>query len=299
MLDGLSLDQLRAFLTTVDEGSFSAAARRLGRAQSAVSEMIAKLEEQVGIALFDRSGRYHTLTPEGTVLLADARTVMSGVEMMRARAKGMASGIEAELSVVFDVVFPMATITEAAVAFAEAFPRTPLRLFVEALGGSYQPLLDRRASLGIVGAVAIMPPTLFSERLGGVPFVMVVAATHPLASWPGVIPREELARHTQLVLTDRSDLSHGKEFFVVSQSTWRLADLFAKHAFLVAGLGWGGMPRHVVQGDLDAGRLAHISTEDIPADGLIRPMAAAYPADAPPGPAGRWLIDRLKRVAAD
>ena len=80
----------------------------------------------------------------------------------------------------------------------------------------------------------------------------------------------------------------------MSGSTWRLADLFAKHAFLLNGLGWGGMPLHAVQGDIAAGRLVELQIEDVPPGGLILQMSAVYPAATPPGPAGRWLIERLR-----
>jgi DNA-binding transcriptional LysR family regulator len=123
---------------------------------------------------------------------------------------------------------------------------------------------------------------------------MVVAKEHPLAQYKGTIPKSELARHVQLVLTDRSSLSKGREFGVMSPSTWRLADLFAKHAFLLNGLGWGGMPLHAVEEDLARGRLVELRIEDMPPDGMILPMSAAYPTAAPPGPAGRWLIERMK-----
>src|SRR5882762_5962486 len=103
VLDGVSLDQLRSFIAAVDEGSFSAAARRLRRAQSAVSELVSNLEDQIGVMLFDRSGRYPKLTSEGAVLLADARGIVAGVDFMKARAKGIAAGLEPELSVVIDV----------------------------------------------------------------------------------------------------------------------------------------------------------------------------------------------------
>ena len=69
----------------------------------------------------------------------------------------------------------------------------------------------------------------------------------------GKIPKEVLGKHTQIVLTDRSDLSAGREFGVMSPATWRLADLFAKHHFLLNGLGWGGMPLHAVRKDLEDG----------------------------------------------
>src|SRR6266446_7425931 len=111
MLDGVSIDQLRGFIAAVDEGSFSAAARKLRRAQSAVSELVSSLEDQMGVMFFDRSGRYPKLTSEGAVLLADAKGVVAGLDFMKARAKGIAAGLEPELSVVVDVCFPMAAIT--------------------------------------------------------------------------------------------------------------------------------------------------------------------------------------------
>jgi DNA-binding transcriptional LysR family regulator len=128
--------------------------------------------------------------------------------------------------------------------------------------------------------------------------VMVAARDHPLAGYKGIIPKSELARHVQLVLTDRSSLSKGREFGVMSPSTWRLADLFAKHAFLLNGLGWGGMPMHVVKDDLAAGRLVVLRIEDMSSNNMILPMSAAYPTSAPPGPAGRWLIERMKVCSA-
>ncbi|WP_375428928.1 LysR family transcriptional regulator [uncultured Sphingomonas sp.] len=295
MLDGVSLDQLRSFITAVDEGSFSAAARRIHRAQSVVSDLVSGLEAQIGVSLFDRSGRYPKLTPAGVVLLADARGIVSGVDFMKARARGMAAGLEAELSLVVDVLFPMGSITASAKAFRGDFAGTPLRLFVEALGSAYQPVLIGNASIGIVGSLPVMPASLTGEGLPGVVLMMVAAPDHPLARHKGTISRSELAKHVQLVLTDRSDLSAGREFGVMSPSTWRLADLFAKHAFLCSGLGWGSMPLHTIGSELEMGTLVKLSIEDVPPDGLVLPMYAIYRTASPPGPAGRWLIEQLKQ----
>jgi DNA-binding transcriptional LysR family regulator len=296
MLQSVSFDQLRMFVAAADEGSFSAAARRVQRTQSAVSEAILNLEAQLGVALFDRSGRYPMLTNEGVILLADARAVISDVDAMKARAKGIAGGLEAELAAVVDVFLPIEAVAEFAREFRVQFPATPLRLYVEALGGAVQPVIDGRVSLGIVGSLPTLPQGLVQERVTEVGFMMVAAASHPLASYRGTIPKAELARHVQLVLTDRSTLSEGREFGVMSPLTWRLADLFAKHAFLVAGLGWGGMPLQTVAKDIAEGRLVELSVEDVPPGGLSLPMFAIYRNADPPGPAGRWMIDRLKRA---
>jgi DNA-binding transcriptional LysR family regulator len=294
MLDGVSLDQLRVFIAAVEEGSFSGAARKLNRAQSAVSEMVATLEAQIGVPLFDRVGRYPRLTDAGSVLLADARGIVAGVDSMKARARGMSEGLEPELSVVVDVFMPIEAITSAAKEFRVKFSSIPLRLYVEALGGVFQPLLDGRASLGVAGSLPLMPSAIMSEHLTEFRLVMVASRDHPLASYDGPIPKTELARHVQLVLTDRSTLSSGREFGVLSPSTWRLADLFAKHAFLLNGLGFGGMPLHTVRQDLASGKLVELNIDGVPPAGLMLPMHAVYRTASPPGPAGRWLIERLK-----
>ena len=294
MHDRLSLDQIRTFIAAAEEGSFSAAARKLGRAQSAVSDLIRRLEEQLGLVLFDRSSRSPTLTPAGELLLKDARAIGGAVDFLNFRAKGLSQGLEPELCAVIDVYFPFQAITEAAKHFREQFPATPLRLYVEVLGGATEPVLDGRASLAVVGGPAPLPEGLSSELLNGVAIVMVAAPDHPLASIEGVIPQDELAKHVQLVLTERSNRSARQEYGVMSPTTWRLADLYAKHSFLLSGLGWGSMPLHAVERDLAEGRLTRLLTPESPAAGQIVPMSAVYRTTAPPGPAGRWLIERLK-----
>ena len=295
MLDGVSLDQLRAFIAAVDEGSFSAGARRLHRAQSAVSELVSNLEAQIGVQLFDRTERYPKLTPAGVLLVTDARTVVANVNVLKARAKGISGGLEAELSAVIDVLFPIEAISESALEFRARFPRTPLRLYVETLGGAYQPVIDGRCSLGIVGSLPDAPASMSVEPLPAVDMIMVAARGHPLADIVGVVPKSELEKHVQLVLTDRTELTRGREFGVMSPLTWRLSDLFAKHSFLLKGLGWGGMPLHAVKQDLLDHKLVKLLIADIPEQGLALPMFATYLTSKPPGPAGRWLIERLKQ----
>ena len=293
MLDAVTLDHLRIFIAAADEGSFSAAGRRLRRAQSVVSQVIATLEGQLGVPLFDRGSRYPRLTNQGCALLADARAVVGRMDALKARAKGFAGGLEPELSVAVDVMYPLAGLTAAVVAFRDAFPSTALHLYVEALGGVLQQVLERRCRFGVIGSLPAVPPAFERERLLGVRMTTVVAPGHPLANYAGPVPTSVLQQHVQLVLTDRTELSQGREFGVISEQTWRLADLGAKHAFLREGLGWGHMPVPMVEVDLARGTLVEIVLQDLPAIAIL-PMFAVYRADDPPGPAGRWLIARLR-----
>lgn len=294
MLDAVSLDHLRIFIAAADEGSFSAGGRRLRRTQSVISQTLANLEAQLGVKLFDRSSRSPVLTRQGAALLAEARAVVSRMDDFKARAKGMSDGLEPELSVVVDVMFPLDQLTSAVAAFQAEFPATPLTLHVEALGAVLQPVIEGRCAFGVMGSLPTAPPQLTRERLLVVKMLFVASPTHPLASLNGAIPARVLAQHRQLVLTDRSALSQGKDFGVFSANTWRLADLGAKHAFLRTGLGWGAMPLGVVETDLANGSLVKIGIEDIPDANLVMAMSAVFRTDRPPGPAGRWLIERLK-----
>jgi DNA-binding transcriptional LysR family regulator len=295
MLDGVSLDQLRTFIAAADEGSFSAAGRRLRRAQSVVSQTLANLEGQLGVKLFDRSARLPLLTDQGRALLVDARAVAGDIDLFKARAKGMSRGLEPELNVVADVMFPIAPITGAVAAFREKFSSTALRLYMEGRRAVVQQVLDRQRAIGIAASLSLAPPLLTCERLLTIRMPLVVSPQHPLATHGAPIPTTVLAEHLQLVHTDRSDLPPGREFAHLSPRTWLLAHLGAKLAFLRAGFGFGFMPLHVVEADLTSGELVQISAEETPPDGQVITMSAVYRTDSPPGPAGRWFIDHLKQ----
>lgn len=295
MLDGLTLDQLRTFIAAAEEGSFSAAGRKLKRAQSVVSHTLANLEAQIGVPLFDRSSRYPRLTAQGKELLLAARGVADHIDTFKARARTMREGLEPELSVVVDVVYPMAALTKAVGRFRANYPNTPLRLYVQALGGVTQLVLDGHCRVGIVGTLPSIPDQLQSAPSLDIKFVSVVAPTHPLSAWRGVVPEAEIVQHIQLVLTDPTELSQGRNFGVLSKKTWRLSDLGSKHAFLKAGFGWGQMPMHLVEKDIRAGSLVKIRVEGAAARTQVLSMRAVHRKDAPPGPAGcsliKWLND--------
>ncbi len=297
MLDAMSMDQLRTFIAAADEGSFSAAGRKLRRAQSVVSQTLANLEQQIGLSLFDRSGRYPKLTEAGRALLADARVAAASMDAFKANARTLAEGLEPELAVAVDVMYPIRALTEAVRAFHASFPRTPLRLYVEALGAVIQPVLDGRCRIGVIGSLSDVPADCSAEFLQTVAAVTVVAPSHPLAQLRGAITPEQASVHVQLVLSDRSPLTEGRNFAVVSPLTWRLADLGAKHAFLRAGLGFGTMPLPMVQEDLASGKLVAIDLEQLKELGTAFTMRALHRKDAPPGPAGRWFIDCLRQQA--
>lgn len=291
----LSADQLRVFLAVVEQGSFSVAARQLRRAQSAVSYAISSLEDQLQLQLFDRSGQRPVLTGAGAALLGDARRVAEDIDRLQAHALGLTRGTEAEIAIVVDAYYPIAELIGVLHAFSEAHPLVGLRLHVEPFGPALSMLLDGTCVLGIVADVPAIPADVERHPVGKtVEIVPVTAPTHPLAAEPAPLGRDLLREHVQLVLTDKSGFTRGRDYRVLSVRTWRLADLGAKHAMLLAGLGWGYMPTHSVAADLAAGRLVELTlAAGLDGARASLPMVILHRRSIVLGPASRWLLERI------
>ncbi|NLP62153.1 LysR family transcriptional regulator [Paraburkholderia sacchari] len=286
-----SLEQLRALIAVAETGSFSAAARQLDRAQSVVSYTIANLEALLGVALFVRGKRKPELTAAGRAILADARRLDLLMGQLNAKAAGLQRGLEGEVSVAVDVMFPSPRLVEALQAFARAFPTVALNLTMEALGGVLKLVLDGDCAIGISGPNQNWPHVIEARTIGSVELVLVAAPIHPLAQAAQPVRISDAREHTQLVLTDRSRLTLGQTFGVYSNRAWRLGDLSAKHRLLLAGLGWGSMPRHLVEADLEAGRLVRITLAD--RGSVNYNISLIHRTDAATGPACQWLSHYL------
>lgn len=290
-------EQLRTFLAVVDSGSFAGAARRLNRAVSVISYGIANLEAQLGVQLFEREGtRKPRLTVAGRAVLAEARAIGEGFDGLRAKVKGLLEGLEAEVNLAIDVMLPADRIGTVLRGFNAAFPTVSLRLHVEALGAVTALVLDRRAILGISGPLASGVEGIDSIAAGSLPLVPVAAPDHPLARLER-IPPGAARGHIQLVLTDRSPLTDGRDFAVLSPRTWRLADLGAKHALLREGIGWGNMPLPMISADLQAGTLVRLDMPDH-TGGTYR-FSGIWRRDCPPGPASSWLLQQFVALGKD
>jgi DNA-binding transcriptional LysR family regulator len=301
MLDALTLDQLRTFATVAEAGSFRAGAAKLGRVQSAVSHAVANLEAQLGVALFDRSARRPVLTAEGQALLVNARDILLRVDAMRARARGLGQQLELELSVVVDTLFPLAQISAALEAMRGRYPSVAIRLAVEPLGGPLAALLEQRATLAVMVGEGFRDPRVALQALSSTEVVAVVSARHPLASRRRGPPLElaDLADHLQIVQSDPTPLSAGRDFGVLSPQTCRVNTQDTKYALILSGLGWGRLPRWLVERDLREGRLVRVATTSLGRDARVLYEAyLAHRVDQPLGPAAQAFRETLARIAA-
>ncbi|MEO0590673.1 MAG: LysR family transcriptional regulator [Pseudomonadota bacterium] len=290
-----SLDQLRIFLAVVEEGSFGGAARAMGRAVSAISYGIAQLERQLAVTLFEREGsRKPQLTDAGAGLLAEARAVADRVDALLAKTQSLHAGQESSVGLVVDVMVSGEVTARILNEFRRMFPTIALTLNIEGLGAVTQCLLSEEADLAIGGPVIGEHPSLERQVIGEIDLIPVAARDHPLskAMTEGAVAPGQSREHLQLVLADRSDLTQGREFSVLSPLTWRLGDLGAKHSLLREGLGWGNMPREMVAGDLAQGGLVELDLPEKPGDRYT--LSALWRRDTELGPARHWLIDAFR-----
>ncbi|HYC36139.1 MAG TPA: LysR family transcriptional regulator [Usitatibacter sp.] len=294
-MHAITIDQLRVFRRVAETGSFSAAARSLHRAQSAITYAVQKLEDQVGAQLFDRSAYRPVLSEAGRALLPRAVRILEELSAFGAQASAIAGGLEPEVALVVDSIYSTPSLVAVLQDFRAEFPAVSVKIMVESLGATAQCVLEGGADLGVTLDFAAAIADLDTTPMGEVELVPVAAPGHPLAAIRGRIEPERFRDELQLVLTDRSRLTEGKQYSVFATRTWRLADLGARHEMLLAGLGWGSMPIHMVDDDLAAGRLVKLDIRR--PDGMAklpRPgVVLARRRDKVLGPAGAWLAKRL------
>lgn len=292
-----TLDQLQVFLAVAETGSFSAAARRLNRAQSVVSYTIANLEAQLEMSLFERSGRQPKLTEEGRAMLADARRIVADLQLMRARAKSIKQGLEAELTMAISVMVPADAVVVELREFRARFPSVSLNLHVGELGMVMDMVSSGRADIGLGGAMLSKDDTLVAEKIGHSFMLPVAASDHPLAQIDRPLTLADVREEVQMVVTDASGLTNGRDFNVLSFKTWRVSDIATKHQLIKGGLGWGGLPASLVRHDLTEGRLVALKL-DAYQQGEY-PLYAMHKASHPLGPAASWLVEAFKVRLSD
>jgi len=287
----LSLEQLDAFVAAAETGSFSAAARRLRRAQSAVSTQVANLEIDLGLALFDRGARYPVLTAAGERLLPEARVLLERREHLVGVARGLEAGTEARLVLAMDELYPEHMIGGLMAEFAAAFPDVEMELLFPLMEDVSRLVLAGTADLGIMWRQEQLPPLLDFQTLGWVPLKLVCGRDHPLARQ--VVTWEELKRHRQLMVATQTDSEEKKRLRIAAEvwwveSHWVILEL-VKH-----GVGWSLVSDHVLAGsstrpDLVVPELG-FDSGDWPVG-----LELVWHKQRPRGPAATWLKNRIAR----
>ncbi|MFZ5722503.1 MAG: LysR family transcriptional regulator [Pseudomonadota bacterium] len=290
----LTLDALRVLDAIDRRGSFAAAAQELHRVTSAVSYAIQKLEDELGVVLFDREGHRARLTPTGRLVLERGRELLAAAERLALEARELHDGWETELRIACDNVQEVDPLFPLVAEFHRERPATGIRLLDEVLGGPWEALETDRADIVIAGLVANAPPAgIRTELLGSVRFLMAAAPDHPAAREPAPLDEDVLRRHPVIAVADSSRVRPPYSVGLLArQTTITVSDFRAKEQALMAGLGIGTLPEHRLLPLVEAGRLVVLRTVALrePA-----PFVMAWKA-AGGGRARRWFLHRIPAV---
>jgi DNA-binding transcriptional LysR family regulator len=300
-IESLSIDQMRAALAVAELGSFSSAARKFNRAQSAVSYAVTTLERQLGVALFDRTdGATPQPTEAGRVLLREMEAVVRRADEIKNQAREIGKGLEHELPITIDSLFPLSKLSETLRDFDEEFPTVKIHIKVEAMGAVQSDVLEARSTLGIIGSLPHLPAGLIGDAVASVTRFPVAARDHPLAQGHPRkrLPHRLLLDHIQILQSDRSNLTLGRDFTVYTGRTWRVSDLAAKRTLISAGLGWGYMPQHDIDDDIASGVLRRLWVENLRDQNSIA-LIVVRRRDRVLGPAARWLLNRMVKAKSN
>jgi len=287
----LTLDGLFIIDSINRRGSFAAAAEELHRVPSTITYAVQKMEQDLGIDIFDRSGHRARLTVAGEGLLGEGRAILQAVMNLEDRAKNLAKGYEASLRIALDALLPCEPVLELAEEFYKENAPTDLRIIHEVLGGSWDALVTNRADL-VVGASGDMPleGDYQTRLLGRLEFAAVVSPSHPLASHAQPIPIDVWRSYRAVAIGDTSRRLDPRTIgLVLGQKTLTVPHLHAKRSAQLKGLGVGYFPRCFVTEELLAGKLIEVEVDS------PRPPEHLYLAwnARSKGKALKWWVERM------
>src|SRR5579863_5919052 len=282
MMDGVTIHQLMCFDAVVTAGGFQAAAEKLLRSQPTISSSVKNLESQLGLTLLDRSGYRVALTEAGRSFHERTRVFLHELRNLRDHAAQLAMGEESELRVVIGDLCPIPEMLGLLRRFFDGSPGTRLHLHFEAISGPWERLFDNEADL-ILHHIDRADPRLEFIDLFAVKLVPVVAPNFLRFPISPVITPEQMRDYVQCVIRDTARRSPPRDYYLVEGArSWTVSDQLMKKELILQGMGWGHMPRYLIEANLRDGSLIPITGGYF--KGGRNELVAARRRDTPHGP---------------
>jgi DNA-binding transcriptional LysR family regulator len=296
MNNKISLEALEILDAIARKGSFASAAESLFRVPSAITYSVRKLEEDLGVTLFNRSGHRATLTEAGEELLEEGRHLLQAAQELEARVKRVATGVETELTIAFSDALPIDPLFNLIDEFYALGFGTRIKVLQEVYGGTWDALVSGRAeiSIGIPGDA----PTAggFSVKpLGILPFVFAVAPHHPLAVLDEPLQNQDIIQYRSVSAADSSrNLPPRTSGILTGQDVLTVANMNSKVKAQVHGLGVGYLPKYLADEQVALGKLVIKEVAESKPEVLM--YYAWRSQNKTMGKAKQWFIKRLEKT---
>ncbi|MBU3023217.1 LysR family transcriptional regulator [Aestuariibacter sp. A3R04] len=247
-----TLEQWRMFRAVVEAGGFNQAAQIVHKSQSSVHHAVMKLENALGIVLFENDGRKVKLTEAGELMLRRANFLLEEAKKLEAVATSLQHGTETQLRIAVDIIFPPPLLYNVLNKVSQAFPLLRIELMETVLTGANSLLKSAQVD------IAISPFTLkhgFSEDLCEIEFVAVAHPDHPLHQLEREISTEDLKSHRQIVIRDSSTDRKGEAGWLGAEQRWTVSHVRTSIDMICQGLGFAWLPLAIIKPQLNQGLL--------------------------------------------
>ncbi len=288
----VSLEQWSMFITVVEEGSFQAAADKLLKSQSSISYAMQKMQQGLGVNVFEHKGRRAELTDAGQLMLQRAKDLIHAASAAEKVALEFSVGWEPQIGLVLSDMFPDYILHSALKKFGEQCPQTRLEIYVEVLSGVDDKLRNGEAQIAINHMI---PSGMVGEPIFEMEFVRIAHPDHPLHHIGRAIYHSDMKLHRQIVIRDSGSYRRENRGFLGSDQRWTVSNMRESLGLLKLGFGSGVLARHLAQPAIDAGELKELNIDG--GGRMSSNMSLIFADKANTGPAALLLAKLLKEAA--
>lgn len=250
----ISLDQWLTLVSVVEAGSYAQAAERLHKSQSTLTYGMQKMEQLLGVRVFEKRGRRSVLTPAGEVLYRRGKMLVEEAQRLEQGASELSRGWEPEIRLAAEIVFPTWLMLRCMERFGQQRFETRIELVESVLGGTDEALMERQVDLAIASSV---PAGFMGDALMLVRFVCAAAPDHPLHRLERPLTRDDLRRHRHLVIRD-SGVQRARAGGWVNEIRWTVSHKATSIRAAVSGLGFAWYPEEAIREELEQGTLKRL-----------------------------------------
>lgn len=286
----MNLEQLSAFVAAANTGSFSAAGRLVKKTPAAISQLIANLEIDFNLSLFDRSGRYPTLTDEGVTLYDYAKRIVELSDDMERKVASFHKQVEDQVTIGIEGCISHFVIPELLSRFAQHFPDVRLKVVNMDSSLLRRSVTDGSLDLGIGFWDTKDNVDYNSYTLKSVSTVVVVSPKHPFAGKK--VGYDDLCYQRQLLLPVNKSFDSA----IISVNRWEFDNIVDLIAGVTAGMGWSALPLICVENQIDKGDLIQLNDVDFGLSSEAVYIELMSSKLVPAGPAISWLKKAISEL---
>lgn len=287
----ISLDQWRSLNAVVETGSYAQAAALLNRSQSSISYHIARLQELLGVEVFNIVGRKARLTELGEVLYQRSQQLLREAEQLEQLAHTLEQGWEAEINLVVDAAFPPALLMQALKLFVPRSKGTRVQLDEVVLSGAEDALIEGNADI-VIGTSA--PAGFLGDHLITIDFIAVANPSHALHQLNHPLTVDDLEKNLQVIIRDSGYIRKKDLGWLQAHHQWSVSSIDTAVTAISNGLGFGWLPRHVISSNIDKSSLKPLPLRE--GQQYRAPLQLIFADSEHVGPAARTLAEIIKDV---